>query len=195
MLTLVLYTQAFAEPASSTPAEMISKYRVQHGEGRVTLDPVLNRIAQEQANAMASKQTLDHSVLAPFNSRVAYSGSGKNVRSVDWLGRAPKESITARRISGGCGQFEKLHRSHLLGNGDRRWGQTHDGNEQGRETSGNPILQNYNSWPLSVKKPTHVQLAARDTLLNFEFRNDSIWRGSFPRRLLLCGLPRVTDEV
>jgi hypothetical protein len=105
---------------------------------------------------MASKQTLDHSVLAPFNSRVAYSGSGKNVRSVDWLGRAPKESITARRISGGCGQFEKLHRSHLLGNGDRRWGQTYAGNEQGRETLGNSILQNYNSWPLSVKKPTHV---------------------------------------
>jgi len=44
VLTLVLYTQAFAEPASSTPAEMISNYRVQHGEGRVTLDPALNRI-------------------------------------------------------------------------------------------------------------------------------------------------------
>jgi hypothetical protein len=75
VLTLVLYTQAFAEPASSSPAEMISNYRVPHGEGRVTLDPALNRIAQEQANAMASKQTLDHGVLAPFNSRVASSGS------------------------------------------------------------------------------------------------------------------------
>jgi uncharacterized protein YkwD len=82
LLTLVLYTQAFAEPASSTPADMISNYRVQHGEGRVTLDPALNRIAQEQANAMASKQTLDHSVLAPFNSRVASLGSDRAAENI-----------------------------------------------------------------------------------------------------------------
>ena len=136
---------------------------------------------------MASKQTLDHSVLAPFNSRVAYSGSGKNVRSVDWLGRAPKESITARRISGGCGQFEKLHRSHLLGNGDRRWGQTHAGNEQVRKTSGNPILQNYNSWPLSVKKPTHVQLAGRDTFLEFELKTGSFGEAFFQEDYCCAG--------
>src|ERR1700730_3911962 len=108
---------------------------------------------------------------------------------MDLLGRAPKESITARRISGGCGQFEKPHRSHLLGNGDRRWGQTHASNEQGRETSGNPILQNYNSWPLSVKRPTHVQHAARDTLLDFEFKNDSIWRGLFSKKIVAVRAP------
>jgi len=81
-LTLVLYTQALADPASSTPAEMISNYRLQHGEGRVALDPALNRIAQEQAAAMASKQTLDHSVLAPFNSRGASSGSDRAAENI-----------------------------------------------------------------------------------------------------------------
>jgi uncharacterized protein YkwD len=61
---------------------MISNYRVKHGEARVTLDSALNRIAQEQANAMASKQTLDHSVLAPFNSRVVSSGSDRAAENI-----------------------------------------------------------------------------------------------------------------
>jgi uncharacterized protein YkwD len=46
------------------------------------LDPALNRIAQEQANAMASKQTLDHGVLAPFNSRVASAGSDRAAENI-----------------------------------------------------------------------------------------------------------------
>jgi uncharacterized protein YkwD len=81
-LNLALCTQAFAQPAASAPAEMISNYRVQHGEGRVTSDPTLTKIAQEQATAMASKQTLDHSVLAPFNSRVASSGSDRAAENI-----------------------------------------------------------------------------------------------------------------
>jgi hypothetical protein len=81
-LTLIPYAQAFAQPAPPTPAEMISNYRVQHGEGRVTLDPALTKIAQDQATAMASKQTLDHSVLAPFNSRVASSRSDRAAENI-----------------------------------------------------------------------------------------------------------------
>jgi uncharacterized protein YkwD len=61
---------------------MISNYRLQHGEGKLTLDSVLNRIAQEQADAMASKDMLDHSVLRPFNSRVASSGSGRAAENI-----------------------------------------------------------------------------------------------------------------
>jgi uncharacterized protein YkwD len=56
---------------AATPAELISSYRLAHGEGKVTTDPVLNRIAQEQANAMAARDRLDHSVLKPFSDRVA----------------------------------------------------------------------------------------------------------------------------
>ena len=81
-LAIALYTPAFAQPAPSTPAEMISNYRVQHGEGRVTLDPALTKVAHEQATAMASKQTLDHNVLAPFNSRVASSGPDRAAENI-----------------------------------------------------------------------------------------------------------------
>jgi uncharacterized protein YkwD len=71
-LSLAFCSSAFAQPAPAALAEMISNYRVQHGEGPVTADATLNRIAGEQAAAMAAKDVLDHnSVLAPFGSRVA----------------------------------------------------------------------------------------------------------------------------
>jgi Cysteine-rich secretory protein family len=65
---------AIAQTAS--PADLISNYRVKNGEGRVTADPVLNRIAQQQANAMAARDLLDHAALAPLSSRVAEVPSG-----------------------------------------------------------------------------------------------------------------------
>jgi len=39
---------------------MISDFRLHHGEGRVILDATLNRIAHDQAAAMAAKDVLDH---------------------------------------------------------------------------------------------------------------------------------------
>jgi uncharacterized protein YkwD len=71
-LTVVLCGSALAQAEPAAPAEMISAYRVQHGEGKVTEDPALTRIAHEQAAAMAAKDVLDHnSALAPFSTRVA----------------------------------------------------------------------------------------------------------------------------
>jgi cysteine-rich secretory family protein len=63
----------FVPPAAKaeSPAELISSYRHQHGEGKVTIDPVLNRIAQEQAKAMAVTGALDHGAFRPFADRVA----------------------------------------------------------------------------------------------------------------------------
>ena len=40
---------------SASSAELISNFRMSQGLGRVTLDPALNRIAQEQATAMAAR--------------------------------------------------------------------------------------------------------------------------------------------
>jgi hypothetical protein len=79
-LAMALCTQAFAQPAPS--AEMISSYRLKHGEGRVTSDSTLTAIAQRQATAMASRDKLDHDVLGPFNSRVASSGSGRAAENI-----------------------------------------------------------------------------------------------------------------
>jgi uncharacterized protein YkwD len=81
-LTLALCSSALAQLAPAAPAEMISNYRLQHGEGRVTSDATLNRIAHDQAAAMASKDVMDHGVLGPFSSRIAPSKahrSGENI--------------------------------------------------------------------------------------------------------------------
>jgi|SRR5882724_346143 len=68
-LTLAFCGSAFAQ-ASPGRAEAISRYRLKHGEGRVIMDSALNRIAHEQAAAMASSDMLDHAVLRPLSSRV-----------------------------------------------------------------------------------------------------------------------------
>jgi len=83
-LTLALCSSAFAQApaAPAAPAEIISNYRLQHGEGRVTVDSTLNRIAREQAAAMASRDVLDHGVLGPFSSRVASSKSERAAENI-----------------------------------------------------------------------------------------------------------------
>jgi uncharacterized protein YkwD len=81
-LVLASCGSAAAQGAASGPAEMISHFRTAHGEGRVTSDSTLNRIAQAQAAAMASKDVLDHDVLGPFNSRVASAGAGRAAENI-----------------------------------------------------------------------------------------------------------------
>src|SRR3984893_7480971 len=68
--------------AESSPAEMISDFRVKHGERRVTMDATLSRIALEQAKAMAAKDTLDHEVLGSFGSRIAPARSGRAAENI-----------------------------------------------------------------------------------------------------------------
>jgi uncharacterized protein YkwD len=59
---------------SASSVELISNFRVSHGLGRVTVDPTLKRIAQEQATAMAARDVLDHEAAGSFSSRVASLG-------------------------------------------------------------------------------------------------------------------------
>ena len=67
---------------SASPIELISNFRASQGLGRVTTDSTLNRIAQEQATAMAAKDTLDHSVVGSFSSRMASSRSGQAAENI-----------------------------------------------------------------------------------------------------------------
>ena len=67
---------------SANQAELISSFRLQHGEGKVKIDPTLNRIAHEQAAAMAANDVLDHGVLGPFGSRVAPAGSRRAAENI-----------------------------------------------------------------------------------------------------------------
>lgn len=68
--------------AEASAAELISGFRHDHGEGAVTTDPTLNRIALEQARAMAARDTLDHSVLGAFSARIAPSRAGRAAENI-----------------------------------------------------------------------------------------------------------------
>jgi hypothetical protein len=62
------------ERAGDNPAVLISDFRHKHGEDSVVTNIALTRIAQEQANAMAARDLLDHNALAPFSTRIGRSG-------------------------------------------------------------------------------------------------------------------------
>ncbi len=52
-------------------AEMISKYRHEHGLSTVKTDPELTKVAERQAKAMAAAGIMDHSVAGSFASRIS----------------------------------------------------------------------------------------------------------------------------
>ena len=81
-LTMLLAVCGVSSAQAATPAEMISGYRTAHGEGKVTTDAALYRIAEEQAKAMAAKDELDHSVLRPFSARVTQLGAVKSAENI-----------------------------------------------------------------------------------------------------------------
>jgi uncharacterized protein YkwD len=81
LLSLALLFGGLAA-AEASPAEMISGFRLKHGEGRVVLDATLNRIALEQARAMAARDKLDHDVLGSFGSRIAPSKAGRAAENI-----------------------------------------------------------------------------------------------------------------
>jgi uncharacterized protein YkwD len=79
---LLALTAASAAAAESSPAELISNFRLRHGELRVTRDATLDRIALEQARAMAAKDSLDHDVLGRFSGRIAPSRAGRAAENI-----------------------------------------------------------------------------------------------------------------
>ena len=68
--------------AAESPAELISSFRIKHGEVRVVRDATLDRIAMDQARAMAAKDNLSHEVLGPFTRRVAPAGAGRAAENI-----------------------------------------------------------------------------------------------------------------
>jgi uncharacterized protein YkwD len=78
----LLMASAHSAAAEGSPAELISNFRIQHGEVRVTSDATLNRIALEQARAMAAKEQLDHGVLGSFSVRIAPSRAGRAAENI-----------------------------------------------------------------------------------------------------------------
>jgi uncharacterized protein YkwD len=60
------------DPAAA--ASMISQYRQNNGLGGVVIDPALIKLAEQQSQAMASQNNLDHDVKAPLPKRLNASG-------------------------------------------------------------------------------------------------------------------------
>ena len=57
-------------------AEVISRYRREHGLSAVKTDPQLTAIAERQAKAMAESGIMDHSVAGSFSSRISGEHTG-----------------------------------------------------------------------------------------------------------------------
>ncbi|WP_456748812.1 CAP domain-containing protein [Bradyrhizobium sp. USDA 4354] len=116
------------DPAlADSPAELISSFRLKHGEARVVRDATLDRIAMDQARAMAVKDDLSHDALGPFNRRVAPAGAGR----------------AAENIAYGYDSFEKTlgqwidssgHRKNLLLRNASRVGIASAKNASGKRT-------------------------------------------------------------
>lgn len=72
-----------AQPGVSVDAaaatSMVSGYRRNNGLDLVTLDPELMRLAEQQANAMAQRDRIDHAISGPFAQRLKGSGYAAKV--------------------------------------------------------------------------------------------------------------------
>jgi uncharacterized protein YkwD len=86
---------------------MISSYRQKHGEGKVTSDPVLNRLAEEQAKAMADRDRMDHAVAKPFADRVANLNAQRAAENL-----AQGDATFAKALDQWIGSYG--HRQNLL---------------------------------------------------------------------------------
>jgi uncharacterized protein YkwD len=101
--------------AESSPAEMISDFRLKQGEGRVTMDAILNRIALEQAKAMAAKDTLDHEVLGSFSSRIAPARSGRAAENIAYGYDSFEKTLDQWIASTGHRKNLLLHKASRVG--------------------------------------------------------------------------------
>ncbi|WGD56459.1 CAP domain-containing protein [Bradyrhizobium sp. CB1650] len=127
MVAGLLLLAAAPAMAANSPAELISSFRLKHGEARVVRDATLDRIALEQARAMAAKDDLSHEVLGPFTRRVAPARAGR----------------AAENIAYGYDSFEKTlgqwidssgHRKNLLLHNASRVGIASASNASGKRT-------------------------------------------------------------
>ena len=90
--------------AAESPAELISSFRIKHGEVRVARDATLDRIALEQARAMAANDNLSHEVLGSFTRRIAPARAGR----------------AAENIAYGYESFEKMFGQWIDSSGHRK---------------------------------------------------------------------------
>jgi len=116
---------ALRDTVADGAAALISAFRQQHGEGSVAVSAALTRIAQEQANAMAGRDLLDHELVAPFSRRIGRSQFRRAAENIAY-GHADFAD-TLRQWTNSSG-----HRANLLLPGAKWIGVAHASN--GRRT-------------------------------------------------------------
>ena len=106
------------DATGDNPAVLISAFRHQHGEDSVVISAALNHIAQDQVNAMAMRDSLDHNALAPFPTRIGRSGFNRAAENIAY-GHADFAS-TLEQWTNSVG-----HRANLLLHGAKWIGVAH----------------------------------------------------------------------
>jgi len=106
------------DATGDNPAVLISAFRHQYGEDSVIINAALTRVAQEQANAMAMRDLLDHDALAPFSSRIGRSGLSRAAENIAY-GYADFASTLKQWINSAG------HRANLLLHGAKWIGVAH----------------------------------------------------------------------
>jgi Cysteine-rich secretory protein family len=80
LAVIVVITATWAR--ADDMAEMISRYRREHGLSSVKTDPQLTAIAERQAKAMAASGIMDHSVAGSFSSRVSSVNTNRAAENI-----------------------------------------------------------------------------------------------------------------
>jgi uncharacterized protein YkwD len=106
------------DATGDNPAALISAFRHQHGEDSVVINAALTRVAQEQANAMAMHDSLDHDALAPFSRRIGRSGLSRAAENIAY-GHADFANTLKQWINSAG------HRANLLLHGAKWIGVAH----------------------------------------------------------------------
>jgi hypothetical protein len=117
-----LLLAALPAMATDSPSELISSFRLKHGEVRVVRDATLDRIAMEQARAMAAKDDLSHDALGPFGRRIAPAKAGR----------------AAENIAYGYDSFEKTLGQWIDSSGHRKNLLLHNASRVGIASAKNP---------------------------------------------------------
>jgi hypothetical protein len=141
--------------AAESPAELISSFRLKHGEIRVVRDATLDRIALEQARAMAAKDDLSHDVLGPFGKRVAPARAGRAAENIAYGYESFEKTLGQWIDSSG-------HRKNLLLHNATRVGIASAKDASGKRTYWAMVIAgDYEPKPGKRKKDTEPLVAVK----------------------------------
>ena len=142
--------------AGESPAELISDFRLMHGEATVVRDETLDRIALEQARAMAAKNQLSHETLGPFTSRIAPARAGRAAENIAYGHDGFKQTLSQWIGSSG-------HRKNLLLHNASRVGIASAKDASGKRTYWTMVIAgDYEARPPGKRRKEHPVARKRD---------------------------------